>query len=268
MGRWGAIIVWTLMLAPATASAQGMASACQLGTADSGRVAMVTDGRSFVLDDGREYRLAGIEVPQLPVFAGKTGAHAGLNSRSALELLIAGDVVEIYHQSPSDTDRYGRVLAHARTGSGIWAAQEMLAQGQARASAQVGNAPCAAELLAAEKAARDRKLGLWGEQDYGIRDARNGAELLAGRGGFTVAEGQVVSVRESGGTIYLNFGKRWSEALTVTILKRHERTFAAAGILPKQLENRRVRVRGWVEERNGPRIEAVHPGQVEIAERN
>jgi hypothetical protein len=76
-----------------------------------------------------------------------------------------------------------------------------------------------------------------------------------------------VSVRESGGTIYVNFGRRWSEALTVTILKRHERTFAAAGIEPKSLEGRMVRVRGYVDVRNGPVIEATQPQQIEIATR-
>jgi hypothetical protein len=65
----------------------------------------------------------------------------------------------------------------------------------------------------------------------------------------------------------MNFGKRWSQALTVTISKRRERTFAAAGLPLRQLENRRLRVRGWVEERNGPRIEALRPEQIEIAER-
>jgi hypothetical protein len=98
--------------------------------------------------------------------------------------------------------------------------------------------------------------------------AEGGAALLAERGQFTLVEGKVLSVRESGGTIYMNFGRRWSEALTVTIPKRQERTFLAAGIAPKQLENRRVRVRGWIEERNGPRIEALRPDQIEIAERN
>jgi hypothetical protein len=77
-----------------------------------------------------------------------------------------------------------------------------------------------------------------------------------------------VSVRESGGTIYVNFGRRWSEALTVTILKRHERIFLAAGVEPKRLANRRVRVRGWIEERNGPWIEATRPEQIELTERN
>ena len=115
---------------------------------------------------------------------------------------------------------------------------------------------------------RDAKLGLWGEPYYGVVGAESGAELVAERGYFTVVEGKVVSVRESGGTIYVNFGRRWSEALTVTISKRHERSFAAAGLEPRRLENRRVRVRGWVEERNGPRIEAARPEQIEIAERN
>jgi hypothetical protein len=98
--------------------------------------------------------------------------------------------------------------------------------------------------------------------------AESEGQLAAERGRFTVAEGNVVSVRESAGTIYMNFGRRWSQALTVTISKRDERVFAAAGVEPKKLENRRVRVRGWVEERNGPRIEVTRPEQIELAERN
>jgi hypothetical protein len=144
----------------------------------------------------------------------------------------------------------------------------MLARGYARVAAQVGNAGCAAELLARERAARAAKLGLWDEPYYAILGAGSGAELAAERGRFTVVEGKVLSVRESGGTIYMNFGRRWSEALTVTISKRHERIFSGAGVTPKKLENRRVRVRGWIDERNGPRIEATRPEQIEIAELN
>ena len=143
----------------------------------------------------------------------------------------------------------------------------MLARGYARVAADVGHAACAAELLSRERTARTARLGLWAEPHY-LKAAEVGSELLAERGHFTVVEGKVLSVRESGGTIYMNFGRRWSEALTVTILKRHERIFTGAGLQPKTLENRRLRVRGWVEERNGPRIEATHPEQIEIAERN
>jgi hypothetical protein len=38
----------------------------------------------------------------------------------------------------------------------------------------------------------------------------------------------------------------------------------AAGFAPKSLENRRIRVRGWVEARNGPRIELLRVGQLEV----
>jgi hypothetical protein len=144
----------------------------------------------------------------------------------------------------------------------------MLASGHARFSARPGDRACARELLAEERAARDGRLGLWGEAYYAVLRADSGAELLDGRGLYTLAEGKVLSVRESGGTIYVNFGRRGSQALTVTILKRHERVFAAAGVAPHGLENRHVRVRGWVEERSGPRIEASAPEQIELLERN
>jgi endonuclease YncB( thermonuclease family) len=250
-------------------------SACRSEAAGAGKVRAVSDGRSFILDDGREIRLAGIEVP-LPPAAGETGARAaaGLAAREALEALVMGQNVEL-RQSGSGTDRYGRSLAYVyvvRNGSQQSVAHDMLTRGFARVSAHVGDQaggrPCAAELWARERTARGAKLGLWDEPYYAIMGAEDGAQLNGERGHFTVVEGKVLSVRESGGTIYMNFGRRWSQALTVAILKRHERVFTAAGLEPKKLENRRVRVRGWVEERNGPRIEATRPEQIEIAERN
>jgi hypothetical protein len=63
-----------------------------------------------------------------------------------------------------------------------------------------------------------------------VIEAHNAPQLLAARGRFSLVEGKVLSVRESGGTIYLNFGRRWSEALTVAISKRHERIFSGAGL--------------------------------------
>jgi hypothetical protein len=90
---------------------------------------------------------------------------------------------------------------------------------------------------------------------------------LAERGRFALVEGQVLSVRESRGTIYVNFGCRWSEDFTLTVLKRNERAFAAAGVNLKKLSGRRIRVRGFVEERGGPWIEATRPEQLELAER-
>jgi len=263
-----------IVLAAAGAHAESRPStACRFEAAGTGEVRAVIDGRSFTLDDGREVRLAGIEVPP-PPRPGESGAQAeaGAAARAALETIFVdqGREVEL-RQIAAAADRYGRTVAFAyvtRDGARRSVVHEMLGRGFARVSAQVGDRTCAGELLAQERAARQAKLGLWSEPYYVIVGAESAAELAAGRGHFAVVEGTVRSVRESGGTIYVNFGRRWSEALTVTISKRHERTFAAAGMAPKRLENRRVRVRGWIEERNGPRIEATHPEQVEIAARN
>jgi endonuclease YncB( thermonuclease family) len=261
-----------IALSMTSAHAQSRPSnGCFFELAGMGKVRAVADGRSFTLADGREVRLAGIEVP-LPLSSGESDARAaaGLAAHAALASMLADAEVEL-RPSVAAPDRYGRMLAFVhvtRDGALRSAAHEMLAQGFARVSAHVGDRACAAELLAQERAARQAKLGLWSQPYYAILGAEEAPELVAERGHFALAEGKIWSVRESGGTIYLNFGQRWTQALTVTISKRHERTFAAAGVVPKMLENRRVRVRGWVEDRNGPRIEADHPEQIELADRN
>ena len=42
------------------------------------------------------------------------------------------------------------------------------------------------------------------------------------------------------------------------------RLFAEAGLDPLVLEGALVRVRGWVDDRDGPRIEVTHPEQIEV----
>ena len=41
-------------------------------------------------------------------------------------------------------------------------------------------------------------------------------------------------------------------------------SFEALGITQTSFENQRVRVRGWVERRGGPRIEVLRVGQIEV----
>ena len=81
-----------------------------------------------------------------------------------------------------------------------------------------GTRACATELLRRETlAARKAKLGLWGSSYYDLLNADNPADVLAEQGRFALVEGRVLSVRESGATIYVNFGRRWTEDFTVTI---------------------------------------------------
>jgi endonuclease YncB( thermonuclease family) len=201
----------------------------------------VIDGRTFTLDDGSEVRLAAIEVPPL-----ETGAASGADAKAALDALIGGDDI-VLRRADIATDRYGRLVAYAyavRDGEELFAQGELIASGFAWVGDHVGSRP---ELLKSENAARAAKLGLWADSHYDVLDAETPTDVLARQGRFALVEGKVVSVRESGATIYVNFGRRWSEDFTVTVLKRNERNFTAAGLDLKGLAGRRIRVRGFIE---------------------
>jgi endonuclease YncB( thermonuclease family) len=258
----GAVVLLCAPAAQAEESA-GAASSCKLETFASGSAQSASDGRTFALDDGGTVRLAAVEVP-----LDNPPSAAGAAAKAALDKLLTGNKVVLKGQGAA-SDRYGHLIAHVfvtRDGAEHWIQQEMIAAGQARLGARVGDRGCIEALRAAERGARQARLGLWADPYYALRQADNAAELLGARGRFTVVEGKVWSVREAGATIYVNFGRVWSRNLTVTILKRNERSFIAAGIEPKKLQNRRVRVRGWIEERAGPRLEAARAEQIEIVD--
>jgi endonuclease YncB( thermonuclease family) len=255
------------------ATAQESSRPCGAGEIGRGMVSHVVDGRSFVLDDGREVRLAAIEVPPLPAALETNVGPGSAAARNALDALAGGDEV-LLQRADSLSDRYGRIVAYAytlRDGDTLFVQGELIASGFARVGDRVGSRACAAELLNREKAAREAKLGLWAEPGYQVFDARMPANVLTQRGRFAVVEGDVDSVRQSGATIYLNFGRHWSEDFTVTVQKRNERLFTAAGLDVMRLGGSRIRVRGFVEARgaNGasPWIAVERPEQIETVAR-
>lgn len=249
----------------ALAQPPGGEAGCRPPVVGRAAVKAALDGRTVLLADGRALRLAGLEAPT----GGEPHAAA---AHAALGALVAGREVVLQRFGPG-TDRHGRVtaqvmLAPTDGGAPRSAQRELLRLGHARVAARVAEAGCATPYLAAERAARASGLGLWSHPYYKIRKADRPAEVLAERGRFALVEGLVLSVRESGATVYVNFGRRWSEDFTVTVLRRNARGFAAAGMELGNLAGRRVRVRGTVEERGGPWIEAAWPEQIAIAERD
>ena len=274
MGWWddgmlAALCVATCCTGAVALERPGRASICGGDVVARGSASRVIDGRTFALDDGREIRLAGIEVAPLPGPQDAAAAPGGTEARDALATLVAGGEV-VLKRAEIPSDRYGRVVAFvfvSHDGGERLVEAELVGAGQARVAARVGSRDCAAEPLRRENAARAAELGLWANSYYGLLNAANPADVLAERGRFGLVEGKVVSVRESGATIYVNFGRRWTEDFTVTILKRNARSFTAAGLEPGSLAGRRIRVRGWIEERGGPWIEAAHPEQIELTDR-
>jgi endonuclease YncB( thermonuclease family) len=226
------------------------ASACSLTAQGEGRVSAVIDARTFRVDDGREVRLAGIETT--------------MDGSAALSALVAGRNVTL-REGTDAPDRYGRQPAFVFVEQAEASVQsQLLAQGEALVSGTVTDKACAAELAAAEAAARQARRGIWADS-AAIKNAESPGDILARIGRFTVVEGKVLSVRQAGATTYVNFGRRWTRDFAVIISRRVMQAFEAAGISLKSLENKRIRVRGWIEARGGPRIEALRVGQIEMA---
>jgi endonuclease YncB( thermonuclease family) len=226
------------------------AQPCPLAPLGTAKVAAVRDGRTLALAGGRVLRLAAIEVAP--------------SSSAALQALAAGKTLRLFRLG-ADRDRYGRLVAFASAGEAAQTLQQrLIEEGEARVGARVGNKACADMLLAAERKARAERLGLWADPNFAPLPADNLARLTAERGRFALVEGKVLSVRESGGTIYLNFARRWSQGLSVLIARRQRSAFAAAGINVHDLKDRRIRVRGFLEERRGPIIEAETAEQIEL----
>jgi endonuclease YncB( thermonuclease family) len=232
---------------------------CDLRSAETVTAASAVDGRSFKLSDGREIMLTGIDAPSLQTADGQA-------TRASLNALIAGRIVTI-RQTENGADRYGRIAAFVfPDGDAANSVELVLLQaGLARVASRTGGLGCATALLAAEQEARTARRGLWADAANAPLSATDRAAILGAKGRFSLVEGDVVSVNEAGATIYVNFSRRWSQGLTVTILRRNQRLFSAAGLDPKALTGRRLRVRGVVEERSGPVIEAARPEQIEIA---
>lgn len=242
------------------------ANACEdLVRAPGGTVVSVTDGDTVVLDNELVVRLIGTQAPKLPL--GREGFEAwplADEAKAALEALVLNQAVELGYGGER-VDRYERVLAHLFVGDDKrWAQGEMVASGLARVYSFPDNRKCLGDLLAAERSAREAGLGIWRDPFYSVRAADQPAEILARAGSYELVEGRVLLADRAGGRVYLNFGERWKDDFTATIEARALRLFDAAGVDPLRLEGSLVRIRGWVEDRDGPRIEVTHPEQIEV----
>jgi micrococcal nuclease len=223
-----------------------------------------------VLDDGRELRLIGALAPRALDADAEPGTWPLEAAASeALRSLVLGKSVEL-RLARERTDRYGRLQAHAYLIEGDerrWVQGAMLQKGLARAYALADDRPCGKDLLAAELPARQTRQGLWSEAAYQVRSADNPADLMRFRASFQIVEGRIVRVGLTGGRIYLNFDRNWRRSFSASLRRDDSSLLGAYADNPKGLEDRSVRVRGWIGERGGaPVIDVSAGGLLEVLE--
>jgi endonuclease YncB( thermonuclease family) len=249
--------------------------ACELPTTQHHAATEIVDGRTLKLDDGSRLRLASLLSPtaydspsapkQWPAEAAAIRALVGLAQHRNIAIAL---------ERPQ-RDRWGRHVGHALLSppsdtevkhiKNKWLQAILMRQGHARvALTPETSAACAELLLTLEAKAASDRLGIWREALYQAKRAEDTGQLIRLRSTYQIVEGVVARVAVHRSTVYLNFGKNWRRDFTAKIKRA---TLKRARLTPddiKKIYKTPVRIRGWLEKRNGPMITIWRLEQIEL----
>lgn len=234
-----------------------------LREAGQGRVARIISPLTIQLADGRLVTLAGLDAPDFnPYQSGKISLTA---MKVMNDLLLDQDIVFFQYDGLKRElikNRMGHILAHVTLEDrDIWIQALLLELGLARVRT-IRDMPVMAEAMyALEEKARIENIGLWALPDYSVIN-----QNMAGQysNSFQIVQGRVVSTARRQNRIFINFGQNWRNDFTVAIDPDHRRSFFDRGLDPLSLNGKEIRVRGWIEDYNGPYIEIDHPERIEV----
>ena len=259
----GLLLAGVLIAAPVSA-ADGVTACKAAGTPFATVEALgARDGATIRLADGREVRLAGVAAPG-DMDGSPEMARQGT---AALDALVAGRRVAL-HGSGSAADRYGRLLAQVTVEKTLlgntWLQEALVLAGAVRVAPGAGAPDCAQPLLERERVARANRAGLWRDGGFALQKAGSIGPLLAAAGRFAIVEGTVRRVGEAGGTLYLDFGRRYNRDFSIIVPREVQAAFAASGVDLRALSGKPVRARGVLFERGGPAVELRVPAALEL----
>lgn len=199
-------------------------------------VRQVVDGDTLRLVDGRSIRLIGINTPELGR-KGRSDEPYAVQAKRRLQALVdASDGRVGLLPGEQRKDRYGRTLAHLYDAQGRNIEAQLLGEGLGFMVAVAPNVELVRCQAAAEREARDRRLGLW--RDYRVRSAGQ-----VRSGGFALLSGRVARVQR-------NRGGLWLELDGGRVLRVAPALLDAFDLPAMQaLEGQRVEARGWVIDR-------------------
>lgn len=237
----------------------------ELRQMDSAIVNQVIDPLHILLRDGRIVQLTGIDVPDFdPLEAGEISAQG----RERLEKMLKDKQVRLYQtkdQNAGRVNRMGHHLAHVILVEGdIWLQGDLLAEGLARVRPSQRNPEMAEQMVALEDKARESGRGLWEKKgQYAILTPETASHAI---NDWAIVEGEIHSTALVNNVLYLNFGPDWRTDFTIGLTSNIRRQLQNAGTDAQNLAGRTVRVRGWIEDYNGPYLELIHPIWLEILE--
>ncbi len=235
------------------------ALAPSLALGDDARVVAWPGARRLTLNDGRDLILAGLETPR-PA-AARAPAEPFAPETLARTKALTEDRPLRWRAAPV-ADRWNRPsgILEARGPDGWFSVQAALvAEGLARVRpCDEAEVDCRA-WLEAEEGARAARRGLWSSPYFAVRPADAIGPSAAGA--FCLVEGVILDAAAVRGWTYLNFGVDYRRDFTAAVPPDHAARFASLDL--EAWPGASVRVRGFVESRNGAMITLAHPLQLE-----
>lgn len=221
----------------------------------------VLSGDRLRSEDGTEAHLSHIAAPAPPLDRSEAADWGpAADSAGYLASLVEGQAVAL-HAVDGGRDRYDRVSGLAYLADGRLLQVAMLRAGQARILLLPADEALAQALLSAEREARQGRLGLWRHPRYRIRPAW---PSRIERDRFQVVIGEIVSANRVRRGAYLNFGHHWKSDVTVKLDRQAADNLEVVAGEIAGLAGRRVLLRGWVREQDGPLIEITDHRLIEL----
>lgn len=234
---------------------------CPESAGTSAKVASVSERLELILEDGRRLKIAGIDPPR------PTPGDPNLDARARNGLgqwLVGQDIT--FHAAEPALDRWGRIVAfvyapplpqqgESPSEPRLAVGEALIDAGLARYEPSAAAHPCRSALLAAEANARAARLGLWADPYYAIITAGERGSFTEKAGSLVIVEGTVTGIGSRRPRITLYLGPRRGLDFSVAILVRNKEAFEAAYSSLAGLKGKRIRVRGLLDIRFGPRIE-------------
>ncbi|MBI1216580.1 MAG: hypothetical protein GC185_12280 [Alphaproteobacteria bacterium] len=210
------------------------------------------------IDNGAVYHLENVRIPvnYFPVVI------------EYLKKELVGKKVGIYadeNDYAKQFDDGAHKLGHVLTIDGTWVQADLVSQGLAWVDSSIDSRDLVEPLYKYEDAARKKKLGLWTDPQYMMKDSQT---IQNTYGSFQVFQGTVRSVAVSKDYIFINFGDNYKKDFSIVMKRDVCRLFNIMNhnLDPRIWQNRIIRIRGWVERHNGPMIRLNYPEQVEYPE--
>ncbi len=233
--------VLILCLFPSTAFASKPCSAP--AAVEWAQLKKIVDGDTVYLRDGRKVRVMGINSPEVGNRETDQPGYPqplAIEAKLAVEHFFSGDSKVGLRFGGQREDRYGRVLANVYRADGESLSAHLLALGLAWHVVVPPNELDWRCLELVELAAKKNNFGVWNNQNYPTKQAKN---LSMNDTGFQRLTGKVSSVNRS-------HGGWWLQLDRLAVRVQDENLKYLDGVDPQDWLNQTLTIRGWVIDRS------------------